>query len=570
MKLKKVHIKNFRSIKDAQIEFQDDLTVLIGENNAGKSSLLDLLECTLNNFQVASSTQRKYPEEADYTLDPASNQRADSIEITSTFQLSPDECLAQGSGSDQQSSRQSSIRADWIDQNRYLSILVRYSRLNQGMSVEVYNVQQGVWESVDRLQGLRNLPRIVRYRAIDYQSPEKFISKTLEERFASICKQYGDLAKDFIERAKAEMDTEVAKLREYIAPFVSSAGVGYEPRINLEKAFQGGEFQLNLGFGEHALSRTGDGVKRQLLMGLMTWRTEILQGVSENLIWAYDEPDTNLDYHNQRRFFRLIYQQARNNSNQQVVLCTHSLVMIDNAPIRCLVHLKLESGETKVTSIPHGSEDELTEFRNIVGQNLGLTNARLFFERSFLVVEGETEETAIPVLYRKWRKQQGEEHTLADDGIVCLGVRGIFSKILFKFLNQRVPNGVTILCDKEWEGQVSDTLREVGASQGWLVTVGTKEFEDAFCDEIWARVCNKNWPRQDQHPWMPEHIAQIRSIGDKFSEKLRQEIQQQARIRGGLSKPEIGRALAEEVAATEIPQEIQNAFQRALGAARSS
>ena len=38
MKLKEIHIKNFRGIKNQKIESIEDALILIGKNNAGKSA----------------------------------------------------------------------------------------------------------------------------------------------------------------------------------------------------------------------------------------------------------------------------------------------------------------------------------------------------------------------------------------------------------------------------------------------------------------------------------------------------------------------------------------------------
>ncbi len=44
MKIEKVHIKNFRILKDIEVDFEDALSVIIGKNNAGKTSSLAILE----------------------------------------------------------------------------------------------------------------------------------------------------------------------------------------------------------------------------------------------------------------------------------------------------------------------------------------------------------------------------------------------------------------------------------------------------------------------------------------------------------------------------------------------
>ena len=44
MKIEKAHIKNFRILKDTEIDFEDALSVVIGKNNAGKTSFLTIFE----------------------------------------------------------------------------------------------------------------------------------------------------------------------------------------------------------------------------------------------------------------------------------------------------------------------------------------------------------------------------------------------------------------------------------------------------------------------------------------------------------------------------------------------
>jgi len=43
MDIASVHVKNYRCFRDATIEFRPGLNVIIGENNAGKTTLLKAL-----------------------------------------------------------------------------------------------------------------------------------------------------------------------------------------------------------------------------------------------------------------------------------------------------------------------------------------------------------------------------------------------------------------------------------------------------------------------------------------------------------------------------------------------
>ena len=43
MKLSRLKLINFRSCVDTEVVFEDDLTVLVGENGSGKSNIIDAL-----------------------------------------------------------------------------------------------------------------------------------------------------------------------------------------------------------------------------------------------------------------------------------------------------------------------------------------------------------------------------------------------------------------------------------------------------------------------------------------------------------------------------------------------
>lgn len=81
MYLKEVRIKNFRSLKDVTV-FLSENTVLIGENNSGKTAFLDALRAVL-----ARSANRNLFDEYDYYMDGTilSPKDSDGIEIILRF-----------------------------------------------------------------------------------------------------------------------------------------------------------------------------------------------------------------------------------------------------------------------------------------------------------------------------------------------------------------------------------------------------------------------------------------------------------------------------------------------------
>ena len=55
MRLTKLRIENFRGIRFLEVEFERDITVFIGENNSGKTSILEALELCLDSIKTGKS-----------------------------------------------------------------------------------------------------------------------------------------------------------------------------------------------------------------------------------------------------------------------------------------------------------------------------------------------------------------------------------------------------------------------------------------------------------------------------------------------------------------------------------
>lgn len=75
MRLKSVHLRNFRSCYDTTVELHDHLTLLVGENDAGKSNVIDALRAALppasgrSTFWFDSDRDRSYDEQPGATIE---------------------------------------------------------------------------------------------------------------------------------------------------------------------------------------------------------------------------------------------------------------------------------------------------------------------------------------------------------------------------------------------------------------------------------------------------------------------------------------------------------------------
>ena len=81
MKLNRIEIHNFRSIKDATVFFDKKCRILIGKNECGKSNVLKAIASVFGEYKVSSKDKRKKIE----------NERIDSYYVRAFFSFSDEE-----------------------------------------------------------------------------------------------------------------------------------------------------------------------------------------------------------------------------------------------------------------------------------------------------------------------------------------------------------------------------------------------------------------------------------------------------------------------------------------------
>ena len=124
MYLSELRAINFRCLKDIAFEFQPGLNVILGENNTGKSALMDALRIVLG---MGSTRRELYASEFDFHHDGNGKATCDSFEIHATFRsLSTEEqglfsvCLCPSLG------------------GGVAQVHIRFSRLQQGQRVRFH------------------------------------------------------------------------------------------------------------------------------------------------------------------------------------------------------------------------------------------------------------------------------------------------------------------------------------------------------------------------------------------------------------------------------------------------
>lgn len=601
MKLSQVIIKNFRCLKDVTLPIHE-LTVLIGENDAGKSSVLDLLDIIINEHQ---------PEDGDYYFyeDDSRNDRRQEeiIEAILEFEVYPDEVvsleLLTENGTFQFRRRYTKESTElW-----YFGRIYRDNVLNQDLSskkvAEIDQIIQDLgityegrpikeekirliidfrlhapfdegWVSVSPVTIRELLPRFERYRSIDYQDPTNLVLKTLKTVYESKIFEVDEAGQrqpvPTLRALKTEIEDElnnkVAELLDYVQRYNKRVRrIEFEPSIDFSSGLRSGQFSLDDGRGLHLLAKSGDGTKRRLLLSFFDWDREIVsQGQTRSLIRGYDEPDVNLHYEAQRHMYRTIRDVVcRPESRIQAVVCTHSLTMIDHAPATSINLLRLgECGEANVNHLVTDNDQEVEDFLTNLAAELGITNSILFYERCYIIIEGPTEENALPILYRGLYG-----HSLIEDGIRLINIEGNGGRTgLLKLLGRNRQAMTLALLDRDSEtyGDFISAGFSEGRLHSQVIYIGQREFEDAFENTVICMCLNAVWPRCDGNSWLLEHLRHLRENTErKFSDGLMGLIRQYSESGPANKKSIFGCELARRCPQDKIPVEITNLFERA-------
>jgi hypothetical protein len=608
--LRKLKAKGFRSLKHIEVDF-DRFTLLIGANDAGKSSVLDLLAIVLGDEQLDGD---------DFHLPPGTTDPVETVEVVLEFLIDAEkeQDVAQYALNDTLRIRKLFTVEE--EKTHYWTEYPEDERLRIGdfernlkaaeqeqlirafdptAADDLSNKSQRAewlreyaqsapqtqgWTEIPRRGWRELLPRFFRYSTMGYDDPGSYIFNTLQIVFESVLHEGEEQRKlrselrETRDKAQQAMNVKVEELLSYLREYDDRVeGVSYDPTIDFSRSLRPGEFLVDYGRGFHRLSKIGDGTKRKMFIATLDWERDVtLRQAAEGaslppVIRGYDEPDTNLDYDAQRKMCKAIASiVGEERARTQAILCTHSPPMINQVPAHHIRLLSLCEGCTDVKRLETDGDSEVEEFLRESARELGITNTVMFYERCFILIEGATEENALPILYRK-----AYGHSLLEDGIRPINVKGNGAvKEFLRLLSRNRQEMTIILVDRDTEGSdeaalTAETLFASGFDQSFiderLVYVGDQEFEDAFSDAVIARCLQEGWPKSEGD-WSAGDVEPLRQAPKKFSTTLREDLvyrETEPALRSTWRKPVFGKQLARCCQGSEIPQEVRGVFELA-------
>lgn len=309
---------------------------------------------------------------------------------------------------------------------------------------------------------------------------------------------------------------------------------------------------------KRSIDQLGEGNKKKAALAVLEWDAEVSSSSDErDVIKAYDEPDANLDFTAQRKIFTIINQDARDNEHVSVIICTHSLALIDRAPAESINRIHLDGRNATIEYLQANDDEDIKLFLSQVAEVSGLRNSNIFYEKAFLIVEGESEEASMGLLYRAYTG-----NSMPEDGIVLINIRtnGQWNNVL-KFLGANKSACTVLLLDSET--QMSGSTRQVtmqklqdsGFDTSFLSDhcffIGSKEFEDTYSDVDLAFMANQKFPKPDGSTWASTDFTVLRVL-NKFSSEVSRLIS--TGYRGQATKPMIAYEMALLYDRTKISQ----------------
>lgn len=546
MKLKSLRIKNFRSLKDVKVNFEEDLTCIIGENDAGKTSLLNciMMFSDIDPYNVKPDDfhkTMKQSKEIEVKL-----ELSDGTQILKKYKLNDENRISQETKTyylkSQIQKEFEKIRNE-IDQeyeskplqelnnnNAVERLKILYRKLfgqNPRGNSRIYKILEDVEQKLVNVeQKLVEAPELIEtqneHRIYVYYLDNRTIenpSETIRTLFlkdigkdiwyAQINEQGKTLKEVIVEKLNELKNRKEKGFNENLSQKVSEflgENIKIKTDIIPKESPIGTEMKVEF-IDEKgnivSFENRGDGTKRRTTMALVEFKLQEANTSSEEkdiTIFIFDEPDTHLHVKAQRKLIKKLKEYSQ---NKQIILTTHSPFIINLLKpnqIRALFLDKKGKGlYTKVLSI------EKDEQVNKLLHELGIENTLLFFARKIVITEEKSFKQFLHYLYYYCYNMR-----LHGDLIHIIEGQGVhdpprFARVLIDELKYDKDN-IIVVVDKDINDHpASEKIKELIEeleSKGWnksknYFEMGKyKEFEDAFEPETiykaWKTYLEKN------------------------------------------------------------------------------
>ncbi|WP_162793294.1 AAA family ATPase [Streptomyces globosus] len=595
-----VAIEGFRSLASVPYVPIKSQTVVTGQNDGGKSALLDALDFLISG-KALSEHDISYAPNADLEDEEFEIPRMDQILVTGTFQLKVTEQVQfdlpeyvkirrtfRLDGSTVLEVRRRVCREEDLRnlaKEKVASlreIAAKYGVQPTGradakkswtdplgeLEKTLPRIEEWV-EASDEIAAA--MPTIVHFKGDSVQSPEAVLQNILNPKLRDYSKS--DASREKIEELENHfteaLTSDIDKISQHVSKRCGFASVSLSPQVQVRPHLARVEVRVaNHAGREIPLTSAGTGRSRRVSLALWESSNDIINDDAD-VVYLYDEPDTHLDYEHQRRIMNLIHDQS-SHPNARVVVATHSMNLIDGVDISSVVHLRVGDSGAYVELISEGSgDDDVRKHLSSIATALGFRNSVLLHERYFVAVEGASEAACFPILFKKYAGIP-----IQSAGI-CLWDGGSNEGALkFARFLKKHRRDVAFVVDKDSRTDKrkifrDDKLKEYGFSleKDCYYLGRPNELEDLFEDEDWAGAANSLWEPAGRGAWTPRDFSDHR--GAKFSSGILTMLKEGS-LYGPKGKDAMVIGLATWIEKDRIPAALTDVFDALVRSAQSA
>jgi putative ATP-dependent endonuclease of the OLD family len=491
MRVARVEIERFLCFKTLTLDLDPHLQLIAGPNNAGKSSVVRLLEAffsgptpdqlvsllPLNTYYKALGARTLSTIQVWFTDLTAEEQHAfDSILRRDGQIWLKVRCSRKGSISYEASRKASADEARRL----YEELLQRFH------FVKIPSVRVAGAGDVDDPESLERL----------LDTLEAILVRTGSSRSTALQQEYKQRMDPVEELVRDVLDESAAAIMQDL-PF-QEKDVKFrlpEPRHALRGMLESAVIETE-GDATVPVRQRGTGFQSALVLGILRYIAQKESQSGANLMFAIEEPEAFLHPQTQRAMAKIISDIA---GDAQVLVTTHSAVLVDSYGISQIARIPLQQGGTQHTwnapTLEPTDEGRLSRY-------CSAANSELVFANAVIFVEGEGDFAVVEKLLSHVCRAPGGHYAL---GITVIEATGLTKIRYLVKLAEMFGVRSYVLADR-------DSTHNTGGDRELLT------------------VLKERTPAPDQ-----KSLQRLRSVADKQSNTLSQALAHTAALNKMLS-----------------------------------